>query len=125
VRYLGVPLISSRLSAADCGALITKITSRIDSWLSRNLSFAGRLQLISSILYSLQAYWSSIFILPKRDKKDIEQKFNRLLWNGNIAGGAKAKVSWNDICLPKKEGGLGLKMIDLWNYSSMCLEPFR
>jgi hypothetical protein len=119
VRYLGVPLISSRLSATDCGALITRITGRIDSWLSRNLSFAGRLQLISYVLYSLQVYWSSIFILPKRVIKDIEQKFNRFLWNGNIAGGAKAKVSWTDVCLPKKEGGLGLKRLDIWNYSSM------
>jgi hypothetical protein len=34
VRYLGVPLISSRLSAADCEALITRITRRIDSRLS-------------------------------------------------------------------------------------------
>jgi hypothetical protein len=31
VRYLGVPLISSRLSAANWGALITRITGRIDS----------------------------------------------------------------------------------------------
>jgi hypothetical protein len=119
VRYLGVPLISSRLSATDCGALITRITGRIDSWLSRNLSFAGRLQLISSVLYNLQVYWSSIFILPKRVIKDIEQKFNRFLWNGNVAGGAKAKVSWTDVCLPKKEGGLGLKRLNIWNYSSM------
>jgi hypothetical protein len=34
VRYLGVPLISSRLSTPDCEALITRITGRIDSWLS-------------------------------------------------------------------------------------------
>jgi hypothetical protein len=42
VRYLGVPLISSQLCAADCDALLEKITARINSWLSRNLSFAGR-----------------------------------------------------------------------------------
>jgi hypothetical protein len=56
---------------------------------------------------------SEIFILPKRVIKNIEQKFNRFLWNENIAGGAKAKVSWTDICLPKKEGGLGLKRLDI------------
>jgi hypothetical protein len=37
VRYLGVPLISTRLSATDCGSLMDRITRRIDSWLSRNL----------------------------------------------------------------------------------------
>jgi hypothetical protein len=43
VRYLGVPLISRRLLASDCSVLVDKITTRIDSWLSRHLSFAGRL----------------------------------------------------------------------------------
>jgi len=41
VRYLGVPQISSRLTAADCQALIMKITSRIDSWISKRLTFTG------------------------------------------------------------------------------------
>jgi hypothetical protein len=65
IRYLGVPLISSWLCAVDCDTLLEKITARINSWLSRNLSFAERLQLISSVLYSVQVYWSSTFILPK------------------------------------------------------------
>jgi hypothetical protein len=66
VRYLGVPLITKSLTAADCEMLVSKITACIDSWLVRNLSFAGRLQLISSVFYSLQVYWSCIFILPKK-----------------------------------------------------------
>jgi hypothetical protein len=74
VRYLGVPLISSRLCAADCDILLEKITRRINSWLSHHISFAGRLQLISSILYSLQVYWSSLFILPKKNIRASDQK---------------------------------------------------
>jgi hypothetical protein len=31
VRYFGVPLISTRLTAHDCSALVDKITGRIDS----------------------------------------------------------------------------------------------
>ncbi|GKV06257.1 hypothetical protein SLEP1_g18157 [Rubroshorea leprosula] len=49
VRYLGVPLITERLTDADLKPLITKITARIQSWSSKYLSFAGRLQLITSV----------------------------------------------------------------------------
>lgn len=42
-RYLGVPLISSKMFADDCKSLIDKISSQIGSWTSRNLSFARRL----------------------------------------------------------------------------------
>jgi hypothetical protein len=43
VRYLGVPLISSKLSAADYRVLIERITKRIDYWTSKQLSFDGRM----------------------------------------------------------------------------------
>jgi hypothetical protein len=92
----------------------------IDYWLSKNLSYAGRLQLLSSVLYILQVYWMCIFILLKKIIRAIEQKFNKFLWNGNGECVAKAKVSWSDICFPK-EGGLGLKKLEVWNQTSMLM----
>ena len=45
VKYLGVPLISTKLSHSDCIPLMDKMMARIQSWTSRSLSFAGRMQL--------------------------------------------------------------------------------
>ncbi|KAL0288669.1 UNVERIFIED_CONTAM: hypothetical protein Sradi_7093300 [Sesamum radiatum] len=42
VRYLGLPLISARLSIVDCQPLLQKIDSRIKGWEGVQLSFAGR-----------------------------------------------------------------------------------
>jgi hypothetical protein len=47
--------------------------------------------------------------------RSIKQKFNRFLWNGNEVCFAKEKVSWDLICVPKREGGLGLKRLEEWN----------
>lgn len=79
VRYLGVPLIPSRHSATDCTVSLDRITGCIDCRLSRNLSYACRLQLLSSILYSLQVNWTCILIHPKKIIKTIKQKFDRFL----------------------------------------------
>jgi len=46
VRYLGVPLISSRLLYKDCNVLVERMENRITDWRNKSLSFAGRLQLI-------------------------------------------------------------------------------
>ena len=43
MTYLGVPLISTRLTHSDCMALLQRITARIQSWTSKSLSYAGRL----------------------------------------------------------------------------------
>jgi hypothetical protein len=75
--------------------------------------------LLSFVLYSLQVYWIGIFILPKKIIKSIEQKFSRFLWNGKDVETAKAKVTWSDVCFPKKEGGLGLKRLEVWNQTFM------
>ena len=41
VKYLGVPLISTKLSVKDCKCLLEKIVARIKSWTSKHLSYAG------------------------------------------------------------------------------------
>ena len=72
VRYLRLPLISCKLRLKDCQPLIDKIQGRIKSWSSRKLSFASRLQLLQSVLYSIQRFWSSNFILPNKVIKTLE-----------------------------------------------------
>ncbi|XP_062143952.1 uncharacterized protein LOC133851525 [Alnus glutinosa] len=105
----------------DCDALVAKIAGRIDSWLVWHLSFAMRLQLISSILFSLQVFWARVFILPKKVIRLIEQKFNRFLWSGKDTK-AKAKVAWDKVCFPKSEGGLGLRKLDILKFRDVAKE---
>lgn len=54
VRYLGMPLIPGKPSMKDCKPLTDKIIARINSQSNTKLSFAGRLQFLQSVLYSIQ-----------------------------------------------------------------------
>ncbi|KAL0292095.1 UNVERIFIED_CONTAM: Retrovirus-related Pol polyprotein from type-2 retrotransposable element R2DM [Sesamum radiatum] len=58
LRYLGLPLLASRLSISDCQPILRKIEARIKGWEGVMLSFAGRVQLIKSVLSALQVYWA-------------------------------------------------------------------
>ncbi|KAL0381644.1 UNVERIFIED_CONTAM: hypothetical protein Sangu_0228700 [Sesamum angustifolium] len=49
-------LRQARLSIADCQPLLQKIDSRIKEWEGIQLSFVGRVQLIKSVLVSLECY---------------------------------------------------------------------
>lgn len=115
IKYLGVPLITTQLSRKDCEPLIEKVTARINSWTAKYLSYAGRLQLIKYVLFSIQSYWCRMFIIPQKVVHIIEQKFARFLWSGLDMKSTKAKVNWEDVCSPKEEEGLGLKKISDWN----------
>ena len=71
-KYLGVPLITTRLIATDCKILVDKFIARVKCWTTKYLSFAGCLQLIKSVLFNLQVNWYGIFILPKKVFKRVE-----------------------------------------------------
>ncbi|KAK1429871.1 hypothetical protein QVD17_12158 [Tagetes erecta] len=119
VKYLGVPLISSRLLYKDCKILVEKLEGKILNWRNRMLSFAGRLQLILSVLSSMHIYWASVFILPARVILELEAKMRGFLWSQGSST-SRAKVSWKSVCLPKSEGGLGIRRIGDMNKSLMA-----
>ncbi|KAL2253036.1 UNVERIFIED_CONTAM: hypothetical protein Sindi_0098300 [Sesamum indicum] len=118
LRYLGLPLLSSRLTIADCQPLLVKIDKRIAGWEGMTLSDAGRVQIIKSVLMSLSFYWASAFILPKRVMNEIEKRLRNFLWKGPTNSGY-AKVAWKELCRPVDEGGLGFKDITTLNRALM------
>ncbi|GJZ97902.1 cation/H(+) antiporter 24-like protein [Tanacetum coccineum] len=79
VKYLGVPLVPSRLLYRDCVELMEKVKRRISDWKNKSLSLVRRVQLI------------------------------REMRKG------KAKVTWEDVCIPKREGGLGIRRLEGFN----------
>ncbi|GJU21733.1 RNA-directed DNA polymerase, eukaryota, reverse transcriptase zinc-binding domain protein [Tanacetum coccineum] len=60
IRYLGVPMMTRKLRNDDCRVLIDNVKKNIFDWKKKYLSYAGRLQLIASVLSSLNVYWASI-----------------------------------------------------------------
>ncbi|GJT20176.1 ribonuclease H-like domain-containing protein [Tanacetum coccineum] len=115
VRYLGVPLIAKRLSVLDYKALTDKVEERINCWRNKHLSYAGRIQLLASILSSMQIYWASVYLLPNSVVKYLDKLFKRFVWNSGDTAKGKAKVAWKIVCRPKEQGGLGIKPLKQWN----------
>ncbi|KAL0287889.1 UNVERIFIED_CONTAM: putative mitochondrial protein [Sesamum radiatum] len=93
IKYLGVPLSSSRLTRTDCQPLLDKLARRLAGWNHLTLSLAGRTQVIKSVLNSLHIYWASAFLLPKAIIQILERKMREFLWKGS-SGSGYAKVSW-------------------------------
>ncbi|GAV92588.1 hypothetical protein CFOL_v3_35966 [Cephalotus follicularis] len=83
------------------------------------LSFGGRLQLVSSFLFSIQVFWCSTFILPVAVAKECDRIMRNFLWHG--VGNAKksGKVAWSKVCKPREEGGLGIKNCKGWNQAAI------
>lgn len=119
-KYLGIPLSTKRISMSQCQPLVDKILGRITSWTARYLSYAGRLQLIKTVLFSIQIYWSHIFVLPKKLIKKIEAVCRTFLWTGEVETSRKALLAWERVCMPKTAGGYNVLEISTWNKAAIC-----
>ncbi|CAF2174587.1 unnamed protein product [Brassica napus] len=122
IRYLGLPLNTRKLSLANCEPLLQQIKSKINSWTSKYLSFAGRQVLISTVIGGITNFWSGAFILPKECINLIDKMCNAFLWKGTLEGKYVARVAWEKVTTPRQNGGLGLRNLALWNRTSTIYE---
>ncbi|KAL0393125.1 UNVERIFIED_CONTAM: Retrovirus-related Pol polyprotein from type-2 retrotransposable element R2DM [Sesamum radiatum] len=96
----------------------SKIDARIHGWDGVGLSFAGRVQLIKSVLLAFEVYWAMAFLLPKGVIKEIVKRIRTFLWKGNSSSGYP-KVAWESVCKPIEEGGQGIRDILALNRALM------
>jgi len=78
----------------------------MERWASQTLSFAGRVELIKSVLHGMATYWLLSFKMPVSVCKELEKLFANFLWHGKLHA-----YSWSELCKPKKEGGVGIRRI--------------
>ncbi|XP_015166576.1 uncharacterized protein [Solanum tuberosum] len=119
-KYLGVPLSTKKLTIMQWSPLVNKIIARISSWTAKKFSYAGRMQLVQSVLFGIQAYWSQLFIIPAKVLKLIESYCRSFTWSGSNTINKRALIAWEKVCLPKSVGGMNLINIRLWNQAAIA-----
>ncbi|XP_042003832.1 uncharacterized protein LOC121752810 [Salvia splendens] len=72
VRYLGVPLDSKKLNIMHYSPMIEKIASTTNRWTGTNLSYAGKAELIRSILQGVECYLMHVFPLSANVRDRIK-----------------------------------------------------
>ena len=64
-------------------------------------------------------YWCQIFLLPKKVIKAINSVCRSFLWHYDEHSSKARNINWNDLCKPKKEGGLDMKNLKVWNLATI------
>jgi hypothetical protein len=99
--------------------LVTKCERRFAST-SIFLSQASKLEITNAVLTALPTFHLSALTLPKGVLKQIDKFRKHCLWRGADINSKKApKASWEMVCVPKEEGGLGV--IDLKRHNEALL----
>ncbi|XP_074278490.1 uncharacterized protein LOC141602079 [Silene latifolia] len=124
-KYLGIPLSTSRISVIMFDPLVTKVQKKVLHWPSHSLFYAGKLQLINSVVFGLNNYWCASILLPVAIIKKIEHLCSHFFWGIPETGRrwsskdgkwpSDHRPSWKSICSPWSGGGFNIKDLPSWN----------
>ncbi|GJY45931.1 hypothetical protein Tco_0434994 [Tanacetum coccineum] len=73
----------------------------------------------------MHIYWASVFILPFRVLLNIEQLMRGFLWSPSSLKKGRSKVAWDVVCLPKNEGGLGIRRLEVFSYALLIAHIWK
>jgi hypothetical protein len=108
-KYLGIPLIDNALRNSSWEHILSSFTKRLSSWTFRALNLPSRLTLLQVVLQALPIYSFSALTAPKFILTIIKSLQRNFIWQGLNTGKKIVLVSWDKLCRPKEQGGLGLR----------------
>jgi hypothetical protein len=115
--YLGLPVGANPRRGSTWEPVVERLRSRLRSWGNRYVSLGGRIMLINSVLNSIPIFYLSYLKMRNGVIKKIVRIQREFLWGG-IKGGKKISwVKWKDVCLPRGQGGLGVRDVGKVNSS--------
>lgn len=117
--YLGVPFFFGRPRHKFFNQVLDCIRSKLAGWKMKCLSFAGRLTLVKHVISSVPLHTSLVNPIPSKTCLQIEQLMRNILWSANLDARRCNLVRWETVCLPRYEGGLGLRRVKEFNDACM------
>jgi hypothetical protein len=108
-KYLGIPLIDNALRNSSWEHLLSSFSKRLSSWTYRALNLPSRLILLKVVLQALPIYAFSALAAPKFVLTTIKNLQRNFIWQGLNKEKKIALVSWEKLCRPKHQGGLGVR----------------
>lgn len=109
-----------KLRTSDYSLLVETIDNKISSWPRRSLSYAGKLELIRSVLQGVGCFWLSILPFPKTIIDDSYSLCRKFVWPSS-----HPPIACDVLCHPMDDGGLGLKNLTAWNNALIAKTLWR
>ncbi|CAL9021082.1 unnamed protein product, partial [Prunus brigantina] len=82
-KYLGLPLLHSRVTKGTYNGLLDKVQNRLAAWKRKCLSLAGRATLIQAVTSSIPVYTMQTVKLPGSICEDLDRINRDFFWSGS------------------------------------------
>jgi hypothetical protein len=113
--YLGLPLGVTKPTIQDLSPLVGLVERRLNAS-ARFLGYGGRLEFVRSVLSTLPTFYMCSLKIQKAVINMCNRAQRHCLWaKEEDSTSMNALAAWSKVCRPKKQGGLGVKNLEIQN----------
>jgi len=112
--------LATRTKKRAYNFITNKFFAKFGTLKANTLNHAGRLQYIKSVLSSIPIYYMSTVLFSKIFIEKLNAIMRKFWWAGVQEENQTTPIpfrSWDDICKPTQQGGLGVRDLELVNQS--------
>ncbi|XP_026442379.1 uncharacterized protein LOC113341880 [Papaver somniferum] len=114
-RYLGVKVLPGVVKYRHISNVVDKLKEQLSVMKGKMLSFQNRVVLIKSVFSSYSIHNMAVYKWPVKFIQQCDRAIRNFLWSGDSNLSRYFVVGYDKICIPVKEGGLGLCSLKTMN----------